>query len=74
MTKFPLDQSKDVSHDNVAAFVKDFVAGKIKPSIKSQKAPTQDGPVFVLVADEFDQVTNGDKDILVEFYAPWCGQ
>ncbi|GAA5891706.1 hypothetical protein JCM8208_007376 [Rhodotorula glutinis] len=73
MTKFPLDQSKPVDHDTVAAFVKDFVAGTIKASIKSQKAPVQDEPVFVLVADEFDDVVAEDKDLLVEFYAPWCG-
>lgn len=74
MTKYPLDQSKPVDHDTVAAFVKDFVAGNIKASIKSQKAPVQDEPVFVLVADEFDDVVAEDKDLLVEFYAPWCGQ
>ena len=74
MTKFPLDQSKEVNHDNVAAFVADFVAGKVKPSVKSQKAPVQDQPVHVLVADEFDEVTSDDKDVRVEFYAPWCGQ
>lgn len=74
MTKFPLDQSKSVDHDTVAAFVKDFVGGKLSPSIKSQKAPLQDEPVFVLVADEFEKVVAEDKDLLVEFYAPWCGQ
>ncbi|GAA5878023.1 hypothetical protein JCM16303_002821 [Sporobolomyces ruberrimus] len=73
MTKFPLDQAKSVDHDAVAAFVQDFVGGKIQPSIKSQKAPTQDEPVFVLVADEFEKVVAEDKDLLVEFYAPWCG-
>lgn len=75
MTKFPLDQSKTVDFATVSSFVKDFVNGKIQPSIKSQKVPAvQDEPVYVLVADEFDKVVAEDKDLLVEFYAPWCGQ
>ncbi|GAA5978659.1 hypothetical protein JCM11641_002803 [Rhodosporidiobolus odoratus] len=74
MTKFPLDQSKSVDAATVGSFVSDFVAGKVKPSIKSQKVPAvQDEPVYVLVADEFDKVVAEDKDLLVEFYAPWCG-
>lgn len=28
----------------------------------------------VVVADTFDKIVNNpDKDVLVEFYAPWCG-
>lgn len=76
MTKFPLDQSKPVDAATVGAFLKDFVAGKVSPSVKSAKIPAvQDEPVFVLVADEFDAVVgDNSKDLLVEFYAPWCGQ
>lgn len=76
MTKFPLDQKNPVDFKHVSAFLKEFSAGKIQPSIKSQKIPAvQDEPVFVLVADEFDAVVGDDKkDLLVEFYAPWCGQ
>ncbi|SCZ94372.1 BZ3500_MvSof-1268-A1-R1_Chr12-2g03854 [Microbotryum saponariae] len=75
MTKFPLDQSKPVDHKTISAFVQDFLGGKIAASIKSEKVPaTQDESVFVLVADQFDEVVaDKSKDLLVEFYAPWCG-
>merc|ERR1711916_312280 len=29
--------------------------------------------VVVLDDTNFDSVVNGDKHVLVEFYAPWCG-
>jgi len=43
--------------------------------MKSEAVPSSnDGPVKVLVAKNFDElVTKADKDVLVEFYAPWCG-
>lgn len=28
----------------------------------------------VVVAENFDEIVNAeDKDVLIEFYAPWCG-
>ena len=42
---------------------------------KSEKPPKKNnGPVKVVVANTFDQIV-GDKskDVLIEFYAPWCG-
>lgn len=76
MTKFPLAQTLPVDFATISSFVEDFVAGKISPSVKSQKIPTiQDEAVFVLTADGFDGVVaETEKDLFVEFYAPWCGQ
>ncbi|KAF2835907.1 protein disulfide isomerase [Patellaria atrata CBS 101060] len=73
--KFPFDQTKEITAESIGQFVDDFVAGKVSPSIKSEPVPeTQEGPVHVVVAHNYDDlVLNSDKDVLLEFYAPWCG-
>jgi protein disulfide-isomerase A1 len=73
--KFPFDQDSEITHDAIKAFVDDFVAGKIEPSVKSEPIPeTQEGPVTVVVAKNYNDVVLDDtKDVLIEFYAPWCG-
>jgi protein disulfide-isomerase A1 len=73
--KFPFDQEKEITLESIKAFVDDFVAGKIDPSIKSEPVPeTQEGPVAVVVAKNYDEIVLDDtKDVLIEFYAPWCG-
>lgn len=73
--KFPWDQSKKVEADAIAPFVQDVLDGKVAPSVKSQPIPeTQDGPVTVVVAHTYQElVIDNDKDVLLEFYAPWCG-
>jgi protein disulfide-isomerase A1 len=73
--KFPFDQEEEITQEAIAQFVKNFVEGKIAPSIKSEPIPeTQEGPVHVVVANNFeDIVIKNEKDVLVEFYAPWCG-
>ncbi|KAJ2784098.1 protein disulfide-isomerase precursor [Coemansia javaensis] len=73
--KFPFPQDKEISEDAIADFVADFAADKLSPSYKSEPVPeTNDGNVFVLVSDQFKEVVfDKTKDVLVEFYAPWCG-
>ncbi|KAF2798253.1 protein disulfide-isomerase [Melanomma pulvis-pyrius CBS 109.77] len=73
--KFPYDQEKAITEKDIGQFVEDFIAGKVEPSIKSDPIPeTQEGPVTVVVAKNYDDIViNNDKDVLVEFYAPWCG-
>lgn len=43
--------------------------------MKSEEVPaTNDEPVKVVVGKNFnDLVLNNEQDVLVEFYAPWCG-
>ena len=72
--KYPFEGDK-LTEKKIAAFVKDFVDGKLEPSIKSEPIPEkQEGPVTVVVAHNYkDIVLDDTKDVLVEFYAPWCG-
>jgi len=64
-----------VDATSVKNFVTDFTQNKLTPTLKSAPIPTsQDEAVFTLVTDEFDKVVYDDnKDVFVEFYAPWCG-
>ncbi|XP_048338014.1 protein disulfide-isomerase A3 [Sphaerodactylus townsendi] len=56
-------------------FLQDYFDGNLKRYLKSEPIPeNNDGPVKVVVAENFDELVNdGSKDVLVEFYAPWCG-
>ncbi|KAK6351355.1 protein disulfide-isomerase precursor [Orbilia javanica] len=74
-SKFPLDQSKELTIEAIESFVEEFAAGKLQPSIKSEEVPAkQEGPVHVVVAHNYkDIVLDDEKDVLVEFYAHWCG-
>jgi len=60
---------------NLKQFVQDYFAGGLLPYIKSEPTPpTNDGPVKIVVGHTFNEIVNDpNKDVLIEFYAPWCG-
>jgi protein disulfide-isomerase A1 len=60
---------------DIATKLAAFKSGELKASIKSEDVPaSNDGPVYTLVASEFEEKVFGEKkDVLIEFYAPWCG-
>jgi len=70
---FPAD--KEINADNLRAHVSSFLDGSLSPTVKTQEPPADNsGPVKVVVGKTFDQIVMDDsKDVLVEFYAPWCG-
>lgn len=52
-----------------------FFVGKLTPVLKSQPVPKNNkGPVKIVVGKTFDEIViDENNDVLVEFYAPWCG-
>jgi len=76
MKKFTYpDDAKKVTAESLKKFIDDFKAGKLSPFLKSQDVPADNSePVKVVVGKSFaDIVLNPETDVLMEFYAPWCG-
>ncbi|KAL7645305.1 UNVERIFIED_CONTAM: hypothetical protein RMT77_003691 [Armadillidium vulgare] len=73
--RYRMEPEEDFESDDLEEFVSKFVKGKLKPHLKSQPVPKrQEGPVRTIVAATFeDEVLKNKKDVLIEFYAPWCG-
>jgi len=69
-----LDDMDDFG-ETLTEFIEQYLAGKLKPRRKSAPVPKkQTGPVTVVVGSTFDKIVKDPtRDVLVEFYAPWCG-
>lgn len=61
--------------ETVQKFYQDFLDGKLKKYVKSQKIPEkQEGNVKTIVGLNFDEIVNNpEKDVFISFTAPWCG-
>ena len=71
----PLETGTKMSFELLTEFVKDFFDGKINRFLKSEPVPVgENGPVKQVVGSTFEEIVMEDgKDVLIEFYAPWCG-
>ncbi|KAG8572200.1 hypothetical protein GDO81_011968 [Engystomops pustulosus] len=66
---------EEFDSDSLREFVMNFKKGKLKPVLKSQPVPKNNkGPVKLVVAKTFEEIVlDKTSDVLIEFYAPWCG-
>ena len=81
MKKFPYEGA--LSSADVAEFVSGVLDGELEPAptssaadAKGEKVTPQDtqGDVVVVKRDSYKKIVmDSDKDVLLEFYAPWCG-
>jgi len=72
---FVLDESKPITKEALQAHVEGVLSGAIQPNLKSEEPPADNsGPVKVIVGKTYESIVNDEnKDVFVEFYAPWCG-
>jgi len=72
---FAFDETKDATKSALSAWVDSFVEGKLEPTIRSEEIPQDNsGPVKIVVTKNYkEMVLDPTKDVMVEFYAPWCG-
>lgn len=61
--------------EELSAFSNDWTLGKLEPHMKTEPVPeNNDGDVMVVVGSTFNDIVLSSKhNVLVEFYAPWCG-
>jgi len=74
--KYRMEDEDEFTSESFEEFVKRLDKGKIKAFSKSQsmpKVPVING-IRILVGKNFDQIVKDPtKNVLVFFYAPWCG-
>lgn len=82
ITYYHMDEELPFSVDNVKSFIVDYVTGKLIGKVldinaqpKSNQGDAEwDSSVVQLSATNFQQVVKeGNADVMIDFYAPWCG-
>ena len=66
---------KEINEQNILEFMEGWVKGTLKRHLKTQEEPKENkGPILEVVGKTFQrEVIENDKDVMLVFYAPWCG-
>jgi protein disulfide-isomerase A1 len=61
--------------DDIKSYIESYKAGSLKPHLKSEPVPeNNNGPVTTIVGKNWEEIVMDEsKDVLVKYYAPWCG-
>ncbi|KAL3240968.1 Protein disulfide-isomerase [Nakaseomyces bracarensis] len=70
-----LSKPQQLKAKDISKLVEEVIAGKAEPIIKSEAVPEkQENNVVKIVGKTHDKiVSDPKKDVLVKYYAPWCG-
>jgi protein disulfide isomerase len=75
--KYVFPKEQPLTTQNVRDFLRQFLDNKLEKTMRTQPAPekhTNDLGLTTVVGSSFDELVLGrEVDVLVEFYAPWCG-
>merc|ERR1711872_183315 len=66
----------NITEKNMRAFISSYLSNSLERYLKTEEVPKDwdSKPVKVLVGKNFEEVAlDTTKDVLVKFYAPWCG-
>ena len=65
----------NVNTEEIKKFLEDWKANKLQAFVMSEEIPaSNDGPVKIVVGKNYNQIVrDSNDDVLLEFYAPWCG-
>ncbi|CAG9584263.1 protein disulfide isomerase [Leishmania major strain Friedlin] len=64
-----------VTSESVAAFVEKYVKGETKQTVMSDAIPAKEtvNGLTTVVGQTFAKYTDGTQNVMLLFYAPWCG-
>lgn len=66
--------NEEINSENILRFAENWAKNRLQPEQKSEEIPKTQGPVTKIVGKTWKEIVyEKNKDVLVKYYAPWCG-